>query len=99
MWKKNTGSINQPFNEEEFPEKLVVHIVDKERIGQFIFPKHALLAYGILSDGKNQGKMAFRVYPSWEKNLNNTARKTQKWQTQYFPALSYHYDKTKLEKL
>lgn len=32
--------------------------------------------------------MAFRVYPSWENNLNQTATKTQEWQVQYFIDLS-----------
>ncbi len=35
-----------------------------------------------------KNKMAFRVYPSWEHDLNRTATLTQKWQTPYFINIS-----------
>lgn len=43
--------------------------------------------------------MAFRVYPSWEKDLNKTAKLTQKWQLDYFVDLSYDVDEQKLIEL
>ncbi|MDU1373352.1 MAG: MepB family protein, partial [Staphylococcus epidermidis] len=38
------------------------------------------------------GKMAFRVYPTWEKDLNRVAHKTQEWQKQYFIDMSQTID-------
>ncbi|WP_338087777.1 MepB family protein [Leuconostoc rapi] len=35
------------------------------------------------NSGKIKGKIAFRVYPSWENDLNNTAVKIQFWQMPY----------------
>lgn len=53
----------------------------------------------ILSSENKKGKMAIRVYPPWEKNLNNTALKTQKWQEEYFIDLRNNIDKNKILKL
>ncbi len=36
--------------------------------------------------------MAFRVYPTWEKDLNRVAQKTQAWQKQYFIDMSQTID-------
>ena len=62
----------------------VINIIDGEYSGYFVFPKKELIKYGIVSLDKVKGKMGFRVYPSWEINLNTTAAKTQKWQLNYF---------------
>lgn len=43
--------------------------------------------------------MAFRVYPSWENNLNKTAQLSQKWQLDYFVDLSNDIDEQKLIEL
>ena len=40
----------------------------------------------------SKGKMAFRVYPTWEKDLNRVAHKTQEWQKQYFIDMSQTID-------
>lgn len=78
IWIKNEDNNNRPFNKEESPEFLLVIIKDENKEGIFMFPKDVLANKGIISDAK-RGKMAFRVYPSWEVGLNTTARKTQEW--------------------
>ncbi|WP_053032503.1 MepB family protein [Staphylococcus haemolyticus] len=57
---------------------------DDNRRGQFIFPKDILIKKGILKSDDSKGKMALRVYPPWETELNKTAAKTQAWQCAYF---------------
>ncbi|WP_186364991.1 MepB family protein, partial [Staphylococcus argensis] len=57
-----------------------------------IFPKHVLFHKGILRHHESKGKMAFRVYPTWEKDLNRVAQKTQAWQKQYFIDMSQTID-------
>ncbi|MCM3071903.1 MULTISPECIES: MepB family protein [Staphylococcus] len=88
MWQKNEIAKNIPFNCENSKDYLIINIIDGARTGQFIFPKDILLANGIITSTKHKGKMAMRVYPHWESNLNKTALKTQKWQSPYFLDLS-----------
>lgn len=47
---------------------------------------------GIVTTGTSKGKMAMRVYPDWVTGLNETARKTQAWQSEYFMDLSGDLD-------
>lgn len=87
-WEKDDFNKNKPFDYKNSPELLIVSIIDEPRKGLFIFPKKLLAKYKILSNGISIGKMAFRVYPTWEADLNNTATKTQQWQQPYFIDLS-----------
>ncbi|WP_208559101.1 MepB family protein [Marinilactibacillus kalidii] len=84
FWEKDSNSKNQPYVFQDSPDKLIVSIVDKEKIGQFIFPKAVLHEQGILKSETSKGKMAIRIYPTWEKDLNPSATKTKKWQSAYF---------------
>lgn len=84
VWEKDSAGKNQAYHYEQSPEKLIISIIDDTKCGQFIFPKEVLLTQGILKTEKQKGKMAFRVYPSWIENLNETAKKTQLWQNEYF---------------
>ena len=52
--------------------------------GQFVFPKEVLLKQNILKTSKTKGKMAIRVYPSWDIPTSKQAIATQKWQLPYF---------------
>lgn len=63
---------------------MIVNIIDGERKGQFILPKSVLKQQGILASTTAPGKMAFRVYTPWDKDLNVSATKTAKWQIPYF---------------
>lgn len=74
-------------------------MLDHTHKGLFIIPKSELLAQRLLYSENNKGKMAMRVYPPWEVNLNPSAQKAQKWQTQYFIDLTHTTDFHLLKKL
>lgn len=90
FWEKDENNKNRPYRYEDCPEKVLVNIIDKtqQKRGQFIFTKNILLKHGILQTKEQNGKMAIRVYPDWETELNATAARTQKWQHDYFIDLS-----------
>ncbi|WP_288226909.1 MepB family protein [uncultured Enterococcus sp.] len=84
FWEKDPAGTNHPFSYEDSPEKVIVTVLDAPFSGHFIFPKKRLLEKGILKGPDTKGKMALRVYPTWEQGLNKTARMTQSWQIEYF---------------
>ncbi|UEX89906.1 MepB family protein [Staphylococcus ratti] len=88
VWQKNKENKNVPFKYNESQDKIIINVIEGAKNGQFVFPKSLLLEKGILSSDHTKGKMAFRVYPCWEKALNATALRTQKWQAPYFIDLS-----------
>ena len=88
FWEKDKHNQNQAFDFKESPDFLIVHVLDNEHKGLFLFPKVVLLKQNILRTLQTKGKMATRVYPLWEKRLNKTAEKTQQWQLDYFIDLS-----------
>ena len=84
FWEKDYKNINRPFQYERSPDLLIVTTFkDKNTLGQFVFPKHVLLRHHVLQSQTTKGKMAMRVYPSWDKPENNAALKTQNWQLEY----------------
>ena len=97
-WEKDDFNKNKPFDYENSPELLIIIIVDQPKRGLFIFPKELLVTRKILNSGKNTGKMAFRVYPTWETGLNNTAIKTQQWQQTYFIDISTEINLDKISR-
>lgn len=99
FWRKNETNKNRPFNFEESKDKLIINILDGSKKGQFVFPKELLFKKGIISSEKHKGKMAIRVYPSWEKDLNKTAISTQKWQVPYFLDFTNGFEKEKIKEL
>ncbi|MHD0396437.1 MepB family protein [Staphylococcus simulans] len=99
LWKKNNSNKNIPFEEVDIENKLIINIQDGNKVGQFILPKEILAEKGIIQSKQHKGKMAFRIYPTWETGLNKTAQKSQKWQTQYFADLSKDIDKEALYRL
>ena len=88
FWEKDINKKNQAFDFKESPDFLIVNVIDNYYKGMFLFPKSELLKRKILRTPQTKGKMAMRVYPLWEHNLNITAEKTQKWQLDYFLDLS-----------
>ncbi|WP_242685740.1 MepB family protein [Staphylococcus simiae] len=83
-WTKDDNNRNRPFSMNETTDYLAVVVEDHDLTGVFIFPRQSLIDRSISTTEKRQGKMAFRVYPKWCHNLNNTALKTQQWQSAYF---------------
>lgn len=96
LWTKDDFHKNRPLNYHEMRDKLIITIIDNHKVGIFVFPKDVLLLVGILSNGTKKGKMGFRVYPTWETNLNKTALATQSLQSNYFIDLSKHTNQDKL---
>ncbi|MGV2929421.1 MepB family protein, partial [Macrococcus capreoli] len=84
IWKKDSLNKNTPFNENDIGDYLIINILDDHNEGQFVFPVDILTDKGIIQSANSKGKMAFRVYPPWVKDLNKTAKASQKWQTEHF---------------
>lgn len=99
VWRKNNANMNEPFTYQSFQDRLVVNVSDGHYKGQFVFPKSVLIEHGIVSSQDKKGKMAMRLYPSWETDLNKTAYHTQCWQTKYFVDLTYDVDLIKVNEL
>ena len=85
FWKrKDSNSPIQPFDSTDDIDFFVINCQKDNLFGQFVFPKNELIAKGILSTDKKEGKRGFRVYPSWDKTTSKQAEKTQEWQLKYF---------------
>lgn len=99
FWTKDHDNNNRPFTYQEAKDILIITVLDHTHKGLFIIPKSELLAQRLLYSENNKGKMAMRVYPPWEVNLNPSAQKAQNWQTQYFIDLTHTIDFHLLKKL
>lgn len=88
FWEKNESNTNQAYAYETSPSFIFIIVRDKYQSGYFKFPKEVLLNQGVLRSEEKAGKMGIRVYPTWEKELNSSAQKTQKWQAPYFKQTS-----------
>lgn len=84
FWKRNPNGPIEPFYETDSIDFFVVNLRTDNKLGQFVFPKSALIEKGILSTAKKEGKRAFRVYASWDIATNKQAVQAQKWQLNYF---------------
>ncbi|MGE6369334.1 MepB family protein [Planococcus kocurii] len=85
FWEKDENNENQPYLYDEAPDLLVVIVFKNGHdFGQFVFPKKVLLKHTILKSSVTKGKMAMRVYPSWDHPTSKQAIKTQQWQLPYF---------------
>lgn len=98
-WKRNAIGITQPFEFSDRFDFLIVHAHFKNRHGQFVFPKSALLKQGIISGNSKEGKRGFRIYPVWDEPANSQAQKTQKWQLGYFLETTHGIDPDFAKKL
>lgn len=97
FWQKNEQQQNEAFTANDAPQLLVIHTTSGEQAGQFVFPKSVLVEKGILTTANKAGKMAMRVYPSWDVPTSKQAIATQKWQLPYF--VSYEEADDKLRAL
>ncbi len=84
IWEKDPFGKNSAFDYSTAPDLLVVTCFKEQRLGQFIFPKQLLLQKKILKNQQQRGKMAFRIYPSWDHPTSKQAIATQVWQLPYF---------------
>jgi len=86
FWEKDLDNKNQAFSFENATDLLVINIFTNNNhyFGQFVFPKEVLVKQNILKTATAKGKMAIRVYPSWDTPTSKQAIATQKWQLPYF---------------
>jgi hypothetical protein len=92
LWKRiNNGPI-EPFNSSDDIDFFVVNVSSETNLGQFIFPKSALIKQGVISTNIKEGKRAIRVYPPWDIPTSKQAIKTQKWQLNYFLPININKD-------
>lgn len=98
-WKRIDDGPIEPFSEMDHLDLLVVTVSTADYRGQFVFPKSALLKKGIITTSKKEGKRAFRVYPPWDLTNSPQAQRTQKWQLDYFLAITDRIDLNKTTQL
>ena len=99
FWKRNGKGSIAPFDAADSIDFYVVNVRTKDNFGQFVFPKSILIKKGIISTEKREGKRAFRVYPAWDIAKNKQAKRTQKWQLDYFYEVGFSVDLEKVSKL
>ena len=99
IWLKNEAGKNIPFNEADFDDKLIINVIDNQNKGQFIFTKEVLRDKGIITSNYRHGKMAFRLYPIWSEDLNDSASTMQLWQLPYFVDLTKDSETMKIDEL
>jgi hypothetical protein len=101
FWKRKGKGPIQPFESSDNFDILIVSVRNGKHLGQFIFPKEALIKHGIISTKSREGKRALRVYPPWDKTTSAQAQKTQKWQLEFFLGISENkqIDKVRAKKL
>ena len=80
LWKRIKNGPIQPFDISDPIDFFIISTRKGNNFGQFVFPKAVLYEQGVISKNAEGGKRAIRVYPPWDKGLNNQALKTQKWQ-------------------
>ena len=85
FWEKDSSGVNQPYFEDTASELLIITCFHTEEVwGQFVFPKKILKEKGVLRSNSADGKMAMRLYPSWDHPTSRVARESQAWQLDYF---------------
>ena len=84
VWQRAEDGSTEPFAAEDDVDLLVITVGEHSRVGQFVFPRHALVEHGIVSVAGRGGKRGFRVYPPWSATQNKQAQNSQKWQSAYF---------------
>ncbi|MDK8179547.1 MepB family protein [Paenibacillus sp. UMB4589-SE434] len=96
FWEKDIDHKNQAFSYENTPDLLVINTftTNNQYFGQFVFPKEVLVQQNIFKSATAKGKMAIRVYPSWDIPNSKQAIATQKWQLPYFIVIN---DKNSLQ--
>lgn len=87
-WRRAQDGATEPFPGEDGTDLLAIIVRDGAEFGQFLFPADVLVAQGIVSTAGRGGKRGFRVYPPWVDAPNPQARRTQRWQIEWFHDLN-----------
>lgn len=90
FWERDESGKNVAYSPEAATDLLVIHVFSDEGrySGQFVFPKDVLAKQNMLRTAASPGKMAMRVYPSWDAPVSKQAVLTQAWQLLFFANLS-----------
>ncbi|MNJ93365.1 MepB protein [compost metagenome] len=88
LWKRIGAGPIQPFETSDKIDFFLVCVRSPKNFGVFVFPMSALQKHDIVSHNKVGGRRALRVYPPWDVAVNAQAKKTQKWQLEFFLDLS-----------
>ena len=59
LWKRNTNGIIEPFEISDAIDFVVINTRDKQRFGQFVFPKAVLFSKGVFSGNNKKGNERF----------------------------------------
>ena len=84
LWKPLGNGPIMPFDALDPIDLVVISVHKDNHYGQFVFPKKVLAAKGVFTTNCKDGKRAMRVYPPWDVTENAQAKRTQKWQLNYF---------------
>jgi hypothetical protein len=99
FWKRNQDGITEPIHASDDFDFYAISAKTETHFGQFVFPKSVLIAKGIVSTDKKDGKRGFRVYPAWDTTKTKQARTTQKWQLDYFYEIGESMDLKRITEL
>lgn len=88
LWKRDGNGPIKPLDSTDPIDLVVISVSKENHFGQFVFPKSALIKHKVISHQGSEGKRAIRVYPPWDETTNSQAKKTQKWQLEFFLEIS-----------
>lgn len=84
LWKRTIAGPIAPFDFNDGIDFVIILSENSIFSGCFIFSAKVLLAQGIFSTEKKEGKRAFRVYVPTDVLESKQALRTQKWQSNFF---------------
>ena len=84
LWKRIGRGPIKPFDASDAIDLVIIVVRKAGHFGQFIFPKSALIEFGIISTKNKEGKRAIRVYPPWDHPESKQAQRTQNWQLKFY---------------
>lgn len=85
VWKRlHPDADIAPLDEADPVDVVIIAVADGAQRGLLIFPRSVLLERGVMSRAGQGGKRALRVYPPWCAPASIQARRTQRWQAQWF---------------
>ncbi|PYH01452.1 hypothetical protein CVV67_02860 [Arthrobacter stackebrandtii] len=84
LWQRSSAGPIRPFDTHDGVALFIVQAGSGAGLGQFVFPLAVLARHGVVSVGGKGGKRAMRVYPPSVETTSAQARRTQKWQCEWF---------------
>lgn len=84
LWLRSTEGPIRPYDMDDGVTLFAIQAGSGAGLGMFMFPAHSLAQHGVLSIAGKGGKRAIRVYPPDVVTLSAQARRTQKWQCEFW---------------